>query len=136
MDLYFLCNQTITLYHICKIEKIVCRTVIENGAYFENRCNYKLEKLGLGASTSPLVVIPLSKTSKTYMPPNEFKAEFQENNFTISAGDIIIPGICPDVSDSKDIITLTPLNYPEMITVSSISPVRGFDGVIGHIEVG
>lgn len=136
MDIYSLCNQTVTLYHKQINGKAVCRTVIENSAYFEIRRNHKLEKLGLGASTSALIILPVYKIQKHYVPSNEFSAENQDTTFTICAGDIIVRGIGIEIQDSKDLFQVLPANYPESVTVSSISCVRGLNGEIMHIEVG
>lgn len=138
INLYMLCNQTVTIYNAVKQNGLVQyrKTVIENGVYMGRGRSWSSDKTGTSARSPFLLVIPQGAGGKTYIPPTEYANTGTPGSFTLKDGDKVMPGVGPDVNTPQEWNNLSPVNCDGVVTVKNANPVRGLTGEIVHVEAG
>lgn len=112
---YRLCNQTVTVYHQ-NGEGDYTRRVIEKGAFLDFKKTQNVDKTGSREVNSFLLVIP-------------------GPDVLVAAGDKVIHGVGPEISDRKSWADLIPAKVDGLVVVKSVDP-KFWCGKVVHTEAG
>ena len=126
--IYFLCNQTITVYSA----KDYHETVI-HGAFMDFNRQWKENDTGMTGQSQCLVVIPQGADGKTFVPEHSFSSLL--DTYTISKNDKILLGEGTAITTKEEWSAFIPSKVDGLVVVQKVNPQRGLDGSLAHVEV-